>query len=760
MHRLYLVLIFVLLALSVSFAQTGPGWVNTRLAPVVTEPPVPVLSLKTQAVSSSGSTNGIADLVTVDIEELARSLQHNPELIYRYVHNHMRYAPYYGSLKGATRTLLDRCGNDLDQAALTVALLRASGFPARYVYGTLRLPISNADEYDAGHLLGTDSDWYQMGTIFYNGGMELYELNASYITIPRFWVRATINGTTVDMDPSYKRSEKTEGIDLLSAMGYSRSNLLASAGGTVNTNEDSIVNIDENGLRQKLSGYTTKLLSTLRRDYTNESVDEITGVWSIVLEAESPGINLTRFIYSEVEEWEQIPTNLFHTVNIAQGSLNCQFYIPEIADQKISIGYEGKNQYKAPSYSWDLDMGCISDVEYRDFQVTYDEPNVWKYSFTDIAYDDYDNFSFASPTEGRLPFTMTFRFDGRGKPTGEMSAHISYRAYRDQGSYYPYGMTISGRIVDPVRGKILLNDRVVIETDMTSVDVAQKLAISVNHPYPHENGIYCDQAHEYNVHPDEDNSYVVLCGFGDSDDGKFLETRQRHLEELLEWNYGKDSLELRSESLNILGQTWLRETALANRLLNRMTDTYQITHHRFGLMAQESGSYVDVANQVVSLAESVSSSTWRSSFYGGSLMASALEHGVLEQQQGTNRPSISTIKLLTLASRRGDRVFRTDTNNYQSVVRSELQNYSTPELDFFSDFVARGGSLVLPEDKHMTPDEWDWQGSAVTPDFRTTGLSGICVRNMVRKDGCRWDEKEERLRINSRHRWRWKQLKA
>ena len=57
----------------------------------------------------------------------------------------------------------------------------------------------------------------------------------------------------------------------------------------------------------------------------------------------------------------------------------------------------------------------------------------------------------------------------------------------------------------------------------------------------------------------------------------------------------------------------------------------------------------------------------------------------------------------------------------------------------------------------VEPDELN---HAVTPDFRTTGLSGICVQKMKRKDGCRWDEKEERLRINSRHRWRWKQLKA
>jgi len=31
---------------------------------------------------------------------------------------------------------------------------------------------------------------------------------------------------------------------------------------------------------------------------------------------------------------------------------------------------------------------------------------------------------------------------------------------------------------------------------------------------------------------------------------------------------------------------------------------------------------------------------------------------------------------------------------------------------------------------------------AVPPEFRTTGLSGICILKRTRKDGYRWDERE------------------
>jgi hypothetical protein len=41
---------------------------------------------------------------------------------------------------------------------------------------------------------------------------------------------------------------------------------------------------------------------------------------------------------------------------------------------------------------------------------------------------------------------------------------------------------------------------------------------------------------------------------------------------------------------------------------------------------------------------------------------------------------------------------------------------------------------------------------AVDPNFRTTGLSGICVLKMLRKDAWKWEENEEHLRTNSRPR--------
>lgn len=72
-----------------------------------------------------------------EIVELARFLQWNPVLIYEWVKNNVETEWYFGVMKGVEETLRQKSGNDADQAALLVSLMRASGFPSRFVKGTI-----------------------------------------------------------------------------------------------------------------------------------------------------------------------------------------------------------------------------------------------------------------------------------------------------------------------------------------------------------------------------------------------------------------------------------------------------------------------------------------------------------------------------------------------------------------------------------------------------------------------------------------------
>ena len=68
---------------------------------------------------------------------MRKSFNWNPVLIYEYVKNNIDTEWYWGCMKGAEETLRQKSGNDCDQATLFAALLRASGFPTRYVRGTI-----------------------------------------------------------------------------------------------------------------------------------------------------------------------------------------------------------------------------------------------------------------------------------------------------------------------------------------------------------------------------------------------------------------------------------------------------------------------------------------------------------------------------------------------------------------------------------------------------------------------------------------------
>jgi len=71
------------------------------------------------------------------IAEASAKQNWDPVDLYEWVKNNIRTEWYWGSMKGAEETLRQGSGNDADQAALLIALLRAAGYPSRYVRGVV-----------------------------------------------------------------------------------------------------------------------------------------------------------------------------------------------------------------------------------------------------------------------------------------------------------------------------------------------------------------------------------------------------------------------------------------------------------------------------------------------------------------------------------------------------------------------------------------------------------------------------------------------
>jgi len=127
------------------------------------------------------------------IVELAQSLNWSPVEIYEWVKNNIETEWYWGSMKGAEETLKQGSGNDADQASLLIALLRASGYPARYVRGVIEF--FPEDMTKLANLAGVEGP-ENIGELFRKAGIS-YEktLSGSEIVnyrIEHIWVETEI----------------------------------------------------------------------------------------------------------------------------------------------------------------------------------------------------------------------------------------------------------------------------------------------------------------------------------------------------------------------------------------------------------------------------------------------------------------------------------------------------------------------------------------------------------------------------------------
>lgn len=348
---------FLGLSLSVSSVNAadgpaGPGWLEvqgTQVTPEQADAYYKSLApMNTQTMSPQDMTISpmSATTVTPEISALARALKYDPKLIYEHVRNNIDYVPYFGSLKGATLTNLDASGNDFDQASLMISLLRESMSHntsitnVQYVYGQQWiLTYGDGNQKDMQHWLGVDANgsvFTTVANVLANGGIP-YSQSGYYFIVNRVWVQATINGTNYVFDPAFKPHQTISGIDLKTAMNYSKTGLLSATGGTVGT--DYVQNLNEAGLKTTLDGYTMNLANYIKANYPNASTSEIIGGSKIVPQTLTSFQTNLDFANTISANWTDIPDTYVHKVRIKHGGIDQTLNIPDLAGQKLSIVY-------------------------------------------------------------------------------------------------------------------------------------------------------------------------------------------------------------------------------------------------------------------------------------------------------------------------------------------------------------------------------------------------------------------------------------
>jgi RHS repeat-associated protein len=351
---------------------TSPGWFRAKGQLLVGQP------LSKSVAQSKFQANGqfhplaqtgvpstpVAEVITPQIQALADGLQDNPERIFNYVHDHIKFVLYFGSKKGAELTLLEKSGNDFDQSALLVALLQAAGYTnVQYQFGWQEIPYDDpyGIDYDLHHwwqLTLNNTNWTNTVNYVYDlCGTRGYPLvqhfgDGNTFEIQRTWVALTVGSTTYQLDPAFKVSELMSGISLTNAMGGGAiSNaLLTAAAGTDTGNYAQSLN--EAAVRSKLTGYTTNLLNYIQSNAPNDSVhgifnDSVQGIlggWQIMPAYDPIDYSSSTWFYVDTAQmsvlsWANEPTNIMSTLKITFAGTNYQWFMPQLQGQRISITF-------------------------------------------------------------------------------------------------------------------------------------------------------------------------------------------------------------------------------------------------------------------------------------------------------------------------------------------------------------------------------------------------------------------------------------
>ena len=157
--------------------------------------------------------------INENMKKTADSLK-TPAEIYEYVRNNIQYRQYTGLRLGAIGTYEQKAGNDLDQAALLIALFRYKGYEARFVTGNVDIEINKVMNW-----LGVKTEKAAVNAMSMLGVSTNYGINGkgkiTKLRIEHAWVKVLVpydsyrgagkvsgEKVWVDVDPSFKQYEE------------------------------------------------------------------------------------------------------------------------------------------------------------------------------------------------------------------------------------------------------------------------------------------------------------------------------------------------------------------------------------------------------------------------------------------------------------------------------------------------------------------------------------------------------------------------
>lgn len=287
---------------------------------------------------------------TQEIRDLANQLQNNPVKIYEWVRNNIEFVPTYGSIQGADMCLQTKQCNAFDTASLLIALLRTSNIPAKYVYGTIEIPIDKVMNWVGGFTDANSAlDFIASGGIPVSGLISGGKISAA--RMEHVWVEAWIDyipsrgaihkqgDTWIPLDASYKQYNYKIGVDLYSSLAF---------------NGDQFMNryiTDTNDITP-YQHYGKEMFTWLDNNMPNAGIEEVLGAQDIpstkvIIQQTFPFLlgTLPYKIVAQGSKYSYIPDSLRHKVifeiaeDIFGGGIAITKSLPELSGKRLTLSY-------------------------------------------------------------------------------------------------------------------------------------------------------------------------------------------------------------------------------------------------------------------------------------------------------------------------------------------------------------------------------------------------------------------------------------
>lgn len=293
--------------------------------------------------------------LTQPILDKAQELEYKPVEIYNWIRNNIEYIPGWGSYQSAQLTLEAGRGNAMDIASLHIALLRASGIPARYVQGVIEIP---ADKYTnwLGNFKNADvaSDYASsngIATQLVLAGGKITKIRTEHI-----WVEAAVDFSPsqgaknrsadawIAMDASFKQYEYEDGLDAIQITGIDAEALANqfTNSGTVDEDAGFVQNLDPTALLDAQEQAQTQLRQYIENnlDQSTTTIGDVIGARSII--AKDYEILADGLPYRKINQgatYGQLPSQLQNRMAIGFGSDRTTYPVAVLNNQKITLSF-------------------------------------------------------------------------------------------------------------------------------------------------------------------------------------------------------------------------------------------------------------------------------------------------------------------------------------------------------------------------------------------------------------------------------------